>query len=168
MDSEMPLTPRATFRKINMDNVILKVSDLKTYFFTSRGVVKAVDGVEFELRRGECLCLVGESGCGQTVTALSILRLFDSPPGKIVDGQISYDGLNLTKCSSKQMRKIRGKDIAIVFQEAQSALKPVLTIGDQILEQIKLHLALDYNRTRDRATTLLGEMGIPSAERGKM
>ena len=84
-----------------MNNVILKVSDLKTYFFTRRGVVKAVDGVEFELRRGECLCLVGESGCGKTVTALSILRLFDSPPGKIVDGQISYDSLNLTKCSSE-------------------------------------------------------------------
>ena len=147
-----------------MNNVILKVSELKTYFFTRRGVVKAVDGVEFELRRGECLCLVGESGCGKTVTALSILRLFDSPPGKIVDGQISYDSLNLTKCSSKQMRKIRGKDIAIVFQEAQSALNPVLTIGDQITEQIKLHLALDYNRTRDRAMTLLSEMGIPSAE----
>jgi peptide/nickel transport system ATP-binding protein len=148
-----------------MDNVILEVSQLKTYFFTRRGVVKAVDGVEFELRRGECLCLVGESGCGKTVTALSILRLFDSPPGKIVDGQISYDSLNLTKCSSKQMRKIRGKDIAIVFQEAQSALNPVLTIGDQITEQIKLHLQLDSNRTRDRAMKLLSEMGIPSAER---
>jgi peptide/nickel transport system ATP-binding protein len=147
-----------------MNNVVLKVSDLKTYFFTRRGVVKAVDGVEFELRRGECLCLVGESGCGKTVTALSILRLFDSPPGKIVDGQISYDSLNLTKCSSEQIRQIRGKDIAIVFQEAQSALNPVLTIGDQITEQIKLHLPLDSNHAKDRAITLLSEMGIPSAE----
>jgi len=148
-----------------MNNSILKVNNLKTYFLTSRGIVKAVDGVGFELRRGECLCLVGESGCGKTVTALSILRLFDSPPGKIVDGQISYDGLNLTTCSSKQLRQIRGKDIAIVFQEAQSALNPVLTIGDQIMEQIKLHLPVDDGRARDRATTLLGEMGIPSAER---
>ncbi|MCJ7516127.1 MAG: ABC transporter ATP-binding protein [Dehalococcoidia bacterium] len=148
-----------------MNNVVLKVSDLKTYFFTRRGIVKAVDGVEFELRRGECLCLVGESGCGKTVTALSILRLFDSPPGKTVDGQINYDSLNLTTCSSKQMRQIRGKDIAIVFQEAQSALNPVLTIGDQITEQIKLHLPLNYNHTRDRAITLLSDMGIPSAER---
>ena len=148
-----------------MNNAILNVGHLKTYFFTRRGVVKAVDGVDFELRRGESLCLVGESGCGKTVTALSILRLFDSPPGKIVDGQISYDGLDLTNCSSKQLRQIRGKDIAIVFQEAQSALNPVLTIGDQILEQIKLHLPLDYASSRDRATTLLGEMGIPSAER---
>jgi len=148
-----------------MSNVILKVSELKTYFFTRRGVVKAVDGVEFELRHGECLCLVGESGCGKTVTALSILRLFDSPPGKIVDGQISFDSLNLTECSSKQLRQIRGKDIAIVFQEAQSALNPVLTIGDQITEQIKLHLPLDSNRTRDLAITLLSDMGIPSPEK---
>jgi peptide/nickel transport system ATP-binding protein/oligopeptide transport system ATP-binding protein len=148
-----------------MDNAILKVSHLRTYFLMRRGIVKAVDGVDFELRRGECLCLVGESGCGKTVTALSILRLFDSPPGKIVDGRISYDGLNLTKCSSKQLRQIRGKDIAIVFQEAQSALNPVLTIGDQIIEQIKLHLPVDYSSARGRAITLLGEMGIPSTER---
>jgi peptide/nickel transport system ATP-binding protein len=80
-----------------MNNIILKVNNLKTYFFTRRGVVKAVNGVEFELRNGECLCLVGESGCGKTVTALSVLRLFDSPPGKIVEGQISYSGLDLTK-----------------------------------------------------------------------
>jgi peptide/nickel transport system ATP-binding protein len=148
-----------------MDSLILKVSNLRTHFLTRRGIVKAVDGVDFELRRGECLCLVGESGCGKTVTALSILRLFDSPPGKIVDGQINYDGLDLAKCSLRQLRQIRGKDIAIVFQEAQSALNPVLTIGDQIIEQIKLHLPLDYSMARDRTITLLSEMGIPSAER---
>src|SRR4030043_2017756 len=148
-----------------MSNVILKVNNLKTYFLPSRGIVKAVDGVDFELRRGECLCLVGESGCGKTVTALSILRLFDSPPGKIVEGQIRYNSLDLAECSSKQLRQIRGKDIAIVFQEAQSALNPVLTIGDQIIEQIKLHLPLDYSMARDRAITLLSEMGIPSVER---
>src|SRR4030042_839597 len=147
-----------------MDNVILKVSDLKTYFFTSRGIVKAVDGVEFELRRGECLCLVGESGCGKTVTALSILRLFDSPPGKIVGGQINYDSLSLTTCSSEQMRHIRGKDIAIVFQEAQSALNPVLTIGNQITEQIKVHLPLNNEQSRDRAKPLLSDMGHPTPE----
>jgi peptide/nickel transport system ATP-binding protein len=148
-----------------MGNLILKVSNLRTHFLTRHGIVKAVDGVDFELRRGECLCLVGESGCGKTVTALSILRLFDSPPGKIVGGQINYDGLDLAKCSLRQLRQIRGKDIAIVFQEAQSALNPVLTIGDQIMEQIKLHLPLDYSMSRDRAITLLSEMGIPSAEK---
>jgi peptide/nickel transport system ATP-binding protein len=147
-----------------MNNVILEVRDLKTYFFTRRGVVKAVNGVEFELRSGECLCLVGESGCGKSVTALSILRLFDSPPGKIVDGSISYGSLDLTKCSSKQLRQIRGKDIAIVFQEAQSALNPVFTIGDQITEQIKIHLPLDHNHIRDRAIKLLKDTGIPAAE----
>ncbi len=142
--------------------MLVKVKDLKTYFFTRRGTVKAVDGVAFELRQGECLCLVGESGCGKTVTALSILRLFDSPPGKIVGGQIRYNDLDLVKCPSKQLRQIRGKDIAIVFQEAQSALNPVLTIGDQITEQIKVHMPLDRNQVRDRAVSLLNDMGIPS------
>jgi len=144
--------------------VLISVKDLKTYFFTHRGTVKAVNGVDFELRQGECLCLVGESGCGKTVTALSILRLFDSPPGKIVGGEINYNDLDLAKCSSKQLRQIRGKDIAIVFQEAQSALNPVLTIGDQITEQIKVHMPLDRNQIRDRAVSLLTDMGIPSAE----
>ncbi len=148
-----------------MDNTILKVNNLKTYFFTRRGVVKAVDGVNFELRKGECLCLVGESGCGKTVTALSILGLIDSPPGRIVDGQISYNGLDLAQCSLKQLRQIRGSDISIVFQEAQSALNPVLTIGDQIVEQIRLHLPMEHSQARERAMTLLNEMGIPSVER---
>ncbi len=146
-----------------MNNFILEVSNLKTAFFTRRGMIKAVDGVDFELRQGECLCLAGESGCGKTVTALSILRLFDSPPGKIVAGQITYNNLDLVKCSSKQLRQIRGKDIAIVFQEAQSALNPVLTIGDQITEQIKVHMPLDRTETRDRAVSLLSDMGIPSS-----
>jgi len=147
------------------DNVVLEVSNLKTYFFTRRGVVKAVDGLDFHLRRGECLCLVGESGCGKTVTALSILKLVDSPPGKIVEGEIRYDSLDLVKCSSKQLRQIRGKEIAMVFQEAQSALNPVLTIGDQIMEQIMLHLPLERNEAQNRSMALLREMGIPSVER---
>ena len=92
-----------------MNNTILKVTNLKTYFFTRRGIVKAVNGVDFELRRGECLCLVGESGCGKTVTALSILGLIDSPPGKIIDGEVRYNNLDLIKCSQKQLRQIRGK-----------------------------------------------------------
>ncbi|HIE17446.1 MAG TPA: ABC transporter ATP-binding protein [Dehalococcoidia bacterium] len=148
-----------------MDNVVLKVNNLKTYFFTRRGVVRAVDGVSFDLKKGECLCLDGESGCGKTVTALSILGLIDSPPGRIVCGQINYDGLDLVQCSSRQLRKIRGNDIAIVFQEAQSALNPVLTVGDQIIEQIKLHRPLNYKEARRRAVELLAEMGIPSVER---
>ena len=148
-----------------MNNAILKVTNLKAYFFTRRGVVKAVNGVGFELGRGECLCLVGESGCGKTVTALSILGLIDSPPGRIVDGEVRYNNLDLVKCSSKQLRQIRGKEIAMVFQEAQSALNPVLTVGDQIIEQIRLHLPMAQREARARSMTLLEEMGIPSVER---
>ncbi len=148
-----------------MSNVILKITNLKTHFFTRRGVVKAVDGVDFELRRGECLCLVGESGCGKTVTALSILGLIDSPPGRIVDGEVRYDNLDLVKCSARQLRQIRGKEIAMVFQEAQSALNPVLTVGDQIIEQMKIHLPMEHREARNRALSLLEEMGVPSVER---
>ena len=146
-------------------DTILSVSDLKTHFYTRHGIVKAVNGVDFEVKHGECLCLVGESGCGKTVTALSILRLVESPPGKIVDGAITYDHLDLTKCPTKQLRQIRGKDIAMVFQEAQSALNPVLTISDQITEQIMLHLPLSKKEARSRASNLLEEMGIPSVDR---
>jgi peptide/nickel transport system ATP-binding protein len=146
----------------DMEKAILKVKDLKTYFFTRRGVVRAVDNVSFELLKGECLCLVGESGCGKTVTALSILGLIDSPPGRIVGGEIFYDGTDLTKCSAERLRHIRGKEIAMIFQDAQSALNPVFTIGDQIVEQIRLHLKISQQGARKRAINLLKEVGIPS------
>ena len=148
-----------------MNGSILTVTNLKTRFFTRHGVVKAVDGVSFDIRRGECLCLVGESGCGKTVTALSILGLIDSPPGKVVDGEVWYNNLDLVKCSSKELRRIRGKEIAMVFQDAQSALNPVFTVGNQIKEQIKLHLEVGDSEAGDRAIKLLREMGIPSAEK---
>ncbi|MFC1874360.1 ABC transporter ATP-binding protein [Chloroflexota bacterium] len=147
-----------------MGKTILSVKNLKTYFFTKRGIVKAVDGVGFELLESECLCLVGESGCGKTVTALSILGLVDSPPGRIVSGEICYDGANLRAYSPEQLRHIRGKEIAMVFQDAQSALNPVLTIGDQITEQIKLHLGVNSREATNKAIGLLREVGIPSPE----
>jgi oligopeptide/dipeptide ABC transporter ATP-binding protein len=147
-----------------MKELILSVKNLQTYFFTKRGVVRAVDGVSFDLIKGECLCLVGESGCGKTVTALSILGLVDSPPGRIVGGEIFYDGTNLTRSSAERLRHIRGKEIAMIFQDAQSALNPVFTIGDQIVEQIKLHLKVSQRRAKDRAVSLLKEVGIPSPE----
>ncbi len=147
-----------------MKEVILSVKDLKVRFFTRRGTVRAVDGVSFDLVKGECLCLVGESGCGKTVTALSILGLIDSPPGKIVGGEILYDGLDLTECPAERLRHIRGKEIAMIFQDAQSALNPVFTIGDQIVEQIKLHLKVSQPGARNRAIGLLKEVGIPSPE----
>ncbi len=142
---------------------LLEVKDLKTWFYTRRGIVKAVNGVSFTLDEGECLCLVGESGCGKSVTALSILRLFDSPPGKIVEGKVLYEGLDLTTCPIPQLRNIRGKDIAMVFQNAQSALNPVFTIGDQIEEQINTHRMYHNGTAREKAVALLEEMKIPEA-----
>jgi peptide/nickel transport system ATP-binding protein len=148
-----------------MNEIILSVKNLSTYFYTTRGIVKAVNNVNFDLKHGECLCLVGESGCGKSVTALSILRLIDSPPGKIISGQASYNDTDLFKCSTKQLRHIRGKDISMVFQEAQSALNPVLTVGDQIIEQVEIHQHVDKKEARNQTKTLLEEMGIPSVER---
>jgi oligopeptide/dipeptide ABC transporter ATP-binding protein len=145
-----------------MEKVILRVRNLKTYFFTRRGTVKAVDGVDFDLLRSECLCLVGESGCGKTVTALSILGLIDTPPGRIVDGEVYHNDVNLLESSREQVRHIRGKEIAMVFQDAQSALNPIFTIGDQIAEQIKLHLGYNNRQARERVLSLLEEVGIPS------
>ncbi len=140
---------------------VLEVKNLKTWFFTRRGTVKAVNGVDFALRKGECLCLVGESGCGKSVTALSILRLFDDPPGRIVGGQVTYKGVDLTTCPVPHLREIRGGDIAMVFQNAQSSLNPVFTIGDQIIEQVMVHERISRTKAMDRARTLLEEMNIP-------
>ncbi len=145
-----------------MEKAILRVRNLKTYFFTRRGIVKAVDGVDFDLLRSECLCLVGESGCGKTVTALSILGLIDTPPGRIVGGEVYYNDINLLACPREQVRRIRGKEIAMIFQDAQSALNPVFTIGDQIAEQIKVHLGSSTREAKERAVSLLEEVGIPS------
>ena len=147
-----------------MAKAILRVSNLKTYFFTRRGIVKAVDGVDFDLLKSECLCLVGESGCGKTVTALSILGLIDTPPGRIVGGEVYYNDINLLACPHEQVRHIRGKEIAMIFQDAQSALNPVFTIGDQIAEQIKLHLGSSPREAKERAVSLLEEVGLPSPE----
>jgi len=158
----MLLTLGAVF---DMEEATLRIRNLKTYFFTRRGVVRAVDGVDFDLLPSECLCLVGESGCGKTVTALSILGLIDSPPGRIVSGGIYYRNLDLLKCPGDQIRRIRGKEIAMIFQDAQSALNPVFTIGDQIAEQIKLHLRATRREAMEKAINLLEEVDIPSPEK---
>jgi peptide/nickel transport system ATP-binding protein len=140
---------------------ILSVSNLKTQFFTDRGIVKAVNGVNFKMRHSECLCLVGESGCGKSVTALSLLRLFDSPPGKIMDGEVIYNHNDLVKMSFGELRHLRGKDIAMVFQDAQSAMNPVFTVGDQIVEQIRIHIKMSRKEAAARAMKLLKQVGIP-------
>ena len=146
-----------------MNNGLLDIRHLKTQFFTRNGGVKAVDDVSFGLRKGESLCLVGESGCGKTATALSILRLIDSPPGRIVGGEILYHHEDLLQCSNERLRQIRGNRIAMIFQDPQASLNPVFTIGDQIAEQIKLHLKLKRRGALERALHLMEQVGIPQA-----
>jgi oligopeptide transport system ATP-binding protein len=143
---------------------LLEVENLKTYFFTDDGVVRAVNGVTWHLDEGETLALVGESGCGKSVTAMSILRLIPNPPGRIVDGSIMFEGQDLLKMDDAEMRAIRGNRIAMVFQEPMTSLNPVLTIGAQIREAIQLHLGLDDTEANARAVELLELVGIPEAD----
>jgi peptide/nickel transport system ATP-binding protein len=150
--------------------VFLEVKGLKTHFFTDEGVVKAVDGADFQIQRGGTVCLVGESGCGKSVTARSILQIVKKP-GRIVTGQILMhrtDGevVDLAKLNpaSRTMRAIRGKEIAMIFQEPMSSLSPVHTIGNQIMEAINLHFDVEKEEARDRAISLLKRVGIPKAE----
>jgi oligopeptide/dipeptide ABC transporter ATP-binding protein len=147
-----------------MINDILQVQHLRTHFFTRNGVVKAVDDISFALGKGECLCLVGESGCGKTAAALSILRLVDSPPGRILGGKILFHGEDLLKSADDKLRRIRGNKIAMIFQDPQVALNPVFTVGDQIEEQIKLHLKLNNKSARERTIGLMEQVGIPCAK----
>lgn len=146
-----------------MSQNILEIKHLQTYFFTASGVVQAVDGVSFNLKKGENLCLVGESGCGKTTTALSILGLIDRPPGRIVAGEILYHGEDLLRCSEKRLRQIRGGSIAMIFQDPQTSLNPVFTVGDQIAEQIKIHLKLKQREALERSVHLMEQVGIPEA-----
>jgi oligopeptide transport system ATP-binding protein len=142
---------------------LLQVKDLKTYFFTDEGVVRAVDGVTYDVEAGETLGLVGESGCGKSVSALSLLRLISSPPGKIVGGEVLFEGEDLLKVDEDEIRSVRGNRIAMVFQEPMTSLNPVLTIGRQMTESLELHLKMDTNAARARAVQLLELVGIPEA-----
>jgi len=147
------------------DQRVLEIRDLKTYFFTYEGVAKAVDGVTYQLAKGEPLGVVGESGCGKSVTALSILRLIPIPPGKIVGGEILFKGRNLIDLSEEEMRKIRGNRISMIFQEPMTSLNPVFTIGNQIQETIKLHQGLSKRESLEKAIEMLRLVNIPSPER---
>jgi oligopeptide/dipeptide ABC transporter ATP-binding protein len=140
---------------------LLRVDDLKTYFYTEEGVVKAVDGVTFNVAPGEILGLVGESGCGKTVSALSVLRLIPIPPGKIVSGSVLFEGKDLVKMDEDGIRHVRGNDIAMIFQEPMTSLNPVLTIGRQLTETLELHLKMDRGGATQRAVELLEMVGIP-------
>ena len=144
---------------------LLEVKGLKTHFFTDEGVVRAVDGVDFYINKGETLGVVGESGCGKSVTALSIMRLIPTPPGRIVAGQINYDGKNLLDLSPAQMRKIRGKEISMIFQEPMTSLNPVFTVGEQIAEALRLHEGLNRRDAMDKTVDMLKLVHIPNAER---
>jgi oligopeptide transport system ATP-binding protein len=142
---------------------LLEVKDLKTYFFTQEGTVRAVDGVSYEVEEGETLGLVGESGSGKSVSALSILKLIPNPPGKIVGGEILFEGQDLVKADDDEIRHVRGNRIAMVFQEPMTSLNPVLTIGRQMTEALELHLKMDKSAARRRAAELLEMVGIPEA-----
>ena len=144
---------------------LLEVNELKTQFFTRDGVVRAVDGVTFHLDQGETLGLVGESGCGKSVTALSLMRLIPQPPGKIVNGSIMFDGQDILKMDDDDVRGIRGNNIAMIFQDPMTSLNPVLTISRQISEALELHMKMDKGEARKRTIELLELVGIPSAKK---
>jgi peptide/nickel transport system ATP-binding protein len=143
---------------------ILQVRDLKTHFETRNGTVKAVDGVTVDVNRGDTLGIVGESGCGKTVLALSVMRLIPEPPGRIVAGTISFDGIDLLSLDEEEMRKLRGREISMIFQEPMNSLNPVLKVGDQVAEAIRLHRGLSKKDSLERALEMLKLVGMPSPE----
>ncbi len=144
---------------------VLEVEDLQTVFFTRQGLVKAVDGVSFTLRRGEILAIVGESGCGKSMTALSIMRLVPNPPGRIVNGTIKLDGRDLLQVDEAEMRALRGSAISMIFQEPMTSLNPVFTIGAQIAEAFRLHENLSKAQAREKAVEMLRRVRIPESAR---
>ena len=146
------------------EDVLLTLEDLHTYFFTDIGVAKSVDGVTYTVKKGETVGIVGESGCGKSVTALSVMGLIPQPPGKIVRGAIRYKGQDLTKLSPKKMRDLRGKEISMIFQEPMTSLNPVYTVGNQIMEGILVHEDVSDAEARKRAIEMLRLVGIPLPE----
>jgi oligopeptide transport system ATP-binding protein len=142
---------------------LLEIKGLKTYFFTADGIVKAVDDISYDLNAGEILGLVGESGCGKSVSALSIMRLIPNPPGRIVGGQVAFENEDLLKIDDEEIRRVRGNRIGMIFQEPMTSLNPVLTIGRQITEPLELHLKMSKKDAWTRAGELLQTVGIPMA-----
>jgi len=143
---------------------LVQIKNLKTYFFTDEGVVTSVDDVTYDIPEGKTLGLVGESGCGKSVTAMSILRLIPEPPGKIVSGSIEFEGKDLTKLSLDEIREIRGNKISMIFQEPMTSLNPVYTVGNQIVEAIQLHSNVDDEQAYEHAVDMLRKVGIPAPE----
>ena len=145
--------------------VLLDVRGLRTHFHTSAGVIRAVDGVSWDVRKGETVALVGESGCGKSVSALSVMRLVSAPAGRIVAGEILFKGRNLLALSEEEMRRVRGREIGMIFQEPMTSLNPVLTIGRQLTETVETHLAMTSAQSQARAVELLSLVGIPEGAR---
>ena len=162
MDSKTMATTGAAPKPAS--DVLLDVDGLQTYFFTRQGLVKAVDRVSFSLRKSETLAIVGESGCGKSITALSLLRLIPDPPGRIVGGSVKLEGRDLLKINEKQMRKVRGNDISMIFQEPMTSLNPVMTIGNQIAEVLLLHQGLSKAEAHQKAIDMLRLVKIPEPE----
>ena len=150
---------------MNVDAPVLQIEALKTYFFTFEGVARAVDDVSFAIAKGEILGVVGESGCGKSVTAQSVMRLIPEPPGRIVEGRILFDGRDLVHLSLEQMRTVRGRRIAMIFQEPMSSLNPVYTVGEQIAEMFMLHLKLSRRESLNRSIEMLRKVQIPAPEK---
>lgn len=148
-----------------MQELLLDIRGLRTQFFTDDGLARAVDGVSYSLEKGETVGVVGESGCGKSVTALSVLRLIPDPPGKIVEGEILFEGTDLLQLSAADMRRIRGNDISMIFQEPMTSLNPVFTIGNQITEAVRLHQGLNKKDALAKAVEALKLVGIPVPER---
>jgi len=146
-------------------DLLLEVKDLKTYFYTDEGVVRAVDGISFDIKKGETLGMIGESGCGKSVSALSIMRLVPEPPGRIIEGEINFQGENLREKSEPEMRRLRGNEIAMVFQEPMTSLNPLFTIGDQIAEAVVLHQKVDKREAQFRVVEMLERVGMSSPQR---
>jgi oligopeptide/dipeptide ABC transporter ATP-binding protein len=144
---------------------LLDVRNLQTTFFTSAGIVRAVDGVSWDVQEGETVALVGESGCGKSVSALSIMRLVEEPAGRIVGGEVVFKGRNLLSLSEEQMRTVRGREIGMIFQEPMTSLNPVLTIGRQLTEGLEIHMKMSESDARARALELLSMVGIPDPAR---
>ncbi|MCM3739256.1 ABC transporter ATP-binding protein [Oceanobacillus luteolus] len=147
-----------------MEDVILELSGLSTHFFTDQGEIPAVDKVSFRVHKGEVVGVVGESGSGKSVTSLSILQLIPSPPGKIVSGSIRYKGEDLAKATEKRMKRIRGNEISMIFQEPMTSLNPVFTIGNQMREAIRIHQKISKKAATEKAIQMLKLVGIPRAE----
>lgn len=145
------------------ESEILTITNLKTHFFTSKGMVPAVDGISLSMRSGSVLGLVGESGCGKSITALSILRLIPSPPGKIVNGRIEFAGRDLLKMNIKELHSIRGNEISMIFQEPMTSLNPVYTVGKQVMEILELHQKMSKKAAREKAIDMFEQVGIPEA-----